>query len=111
MRPWPRAQNSHQFSPPHPLRHDPKAKPDICGIGDPLHPRDGSLPKDQDREASSRAFALSQYRTAASGSPFGCTELPVVADSCLMGLPIADSSKTREVSVNVSYWAGFGDHE
>jgi hypothetical protein len=60
-----------------PLRHDPKAKPDICRIRDPLHPGDSSPPKDQDREAFSRAFALSQYRTAASGSPSGCSELPV----------------------------------
>ena len=36
----PRAQNIQQFSPIHPLRHDPKAKPDISGVGDPPHPRD-----------------------------------------------------------------------
>lgn len=50
-------------------------------------------------------------KTAAIGGPNRLDQGPVVADSCLMGLPIADRSKTREVSVNVSYWAGFGDHE
>jgi len=40
MRPVrPAGSNSPQFSQPHPLRHDLKAKPDICGSVTFLHPR------------------------------------------------------------------------
>jgi|HubBroStandDraft_6_1064221.scaffolds.fasta_scaffold78897_2 hypothetical protein len=38
----PQAQNIQRFSPPYPLRPDPQAKPDISGVGDPLHRREVS---------------------------------------------------------------------
>jgi hypothetical protein len=37
----PCAPNTDQFSLPHPLRHGPKAKPDICEVGDLYKRRSG----------------------------------------------------------------------